>query len=109
MAVTKDDILSYICNTPANTNPGVLGPMLDEYAKSDGPDLSGITATASDILVGKKSVDTTGNEVVGTCAFNATVPDTTSAVFAAATDIAKDKQALVLIEGVWTLITGTAE
>lgn len=108
MATTKQEIMQYVMHTVENTNPNVLGPMLDSFQGSDNPDLSHITATADKILTGFKGVDTQGTEVVGTCAFNATIPDVSEVTdYATAADIATGKQALVLVDGVWTIITGT--
>lgn len=75
--MTKQELLSYICASPSNLNPNILGPMID-----------GLTSANEDKVV---------------------LPDVEGAKFAKAKDIAKGKQALVLVNGEWTLITGTKE
>ena len=34
--ITKQDILEYVMNSPYNTNPNVLNPMLEEYGEGSG-------------------------------------------------------------------------
>ena len=105
MAITVDKIIEHIIETPSNSNPNVLKGMLEQLQGGDNPDLSHITATADKILVGYESVDKKGQKVEGSCAFN----DVSGATYAAAGDIAKGKQALILVDNVWTLVTGTKE
>ena len=109
MAITVDKIIEHIMETPSNSNPNVLKGMLEQLQGGDNPDLSHITATADKILVGYESVDKKGQKVEGSCTFNATIPDVSGATYAAAGDIAKGKQALILVNNVWTLVTGTKE
>lgn len=72
-------------------------------------DLSHITATASDILAGKQSINTLGEAVDGTCDYNATVPSIAeNTTWIAQATLAEGVSALVLVDGVWTLITGEA-
>ena len=98
--MTIQDIINYVVNSPENSNPNVLLPMLESLMTSDNINLSGITATADKILNGYKSVDTAGKEVVGNY-----IPLDTSDATATAEDIAKDKTAYV--NGI--KITGVAE
>ena len=109
MAITVGKIIEHIMETPSNSNPNVLKGMLEQLQNGDNPDLSHITATADKILVGYESVDKEGQKVEGSCSFNATIPNVSGATYAAAEDITKDKQALILVDNIWTLVTGTKE
>ena len=35
MAMTKQDVINYVCETPHNTNKAILSSILDQYAVSD--------------------------------------------------------------------------
>lgn len=72
--MTIQDILDYISNSPANSNVNVLKTMVQQVAEADNPDLSGITAGASQILSGYKSVDKDGKAVTGSCTYNIEIP-----------------------------------
>lgn len=107
MAMTINKIIEHIMETPSNTNPNVLKGMLENLTEGDNPDLSHITATADKILVGYESVDKEGQKVEGACAFNATLPDVSEVTTWADADvISEGNSAIVLVDGVWTLITG---
>ena len=72
--MTIQEILDYIAKTPENANVNVLKTMVQQVAEADNPDLSGITAGASQILSGYKSVDKDGKAVTGSCTYNIEVP-----------------------------------
>ena len=55
----KQQIIDFICFTPENTNPAVLGTVLDEYASSSGrePVIDSITLTENGTYEAEEGVD----------------------------------------------------
>ena len=70
MALTKKQIIEFLERNKTSLNASIIDTILSKFETGDNPDWSKATATATDILAGKKAFINGNTPIEGTCDFD---------------------------------------